>query len=76
MIAKLLAHRCFNLEGSGAQTLVPPKVTKNQYCQNIHRAPQTHLWLIKVWFSASTFVLKIVTFAKPETVIGNLWGRC
>ena len=20
------------------------------------RAPQTHLWLIKIWFSASTFV--------------------
>ncbi len=34
IIAKLLVHRCFNLEGSGAQTLVPPKVTKNQYCQN------------------------------------------
>jgi hypothetical protein len=30
-------------------------------------APQTHLWLIKVWFSASTFVVKIATFAKPET---------
>jgi hypothetical protein len=27
------------------------------------------LWLIKVWFSASTFVLKIATFAKPETVM-------
>jgi hypothetical protein len=27
------------------------------------------LWLIKVWFSASTFVVKIATFAKPETVI-------
>jgi len=23
------------------------------------------------WFSASTFVVKIATFAKPETVIGN-----
>jgi len=34
-------------------------------------APQTHLWLIKVWFSASTFVVKIATFAKPETVGGN-----
>jgi hypothetical protein len=33
-------------------------------------APQTHLWLIKVWFSASTFVVKIATFAKPETVMG------
>jgi hypothetical protein len=32
-------------------------------------APQTHLWLIKVWFSASTFVVKIATFAKPETVM-------
>jgi hypothetical protein len=31
-------------------------------------APQTHLWLIKVWFSASTFVVKIATFAKPEIV--------
>gem|GEM_PF-3846701 len=30
-------------------------------------APQTHLWLIKVWFSALTFVVKIATFAKPET---------
>jgi hypothetical protein len=29
------------------------------------------LWLIKVWFSASTFVVKIATFAKPETVIAN-----
>jgi hypothetical protein len=27
------------------------------------------LWLIKIWFSASTFVVKIATFAKPETVI-------
>jgi hypothetical protein len=31
-------------------------------------APQTHLWLIKHWFSASTFVVKIATFAKPDTV--------
>jgi hypothetical protein len=29
------------------------------------------LWLIKVWFSASTFVVKIATFAKPETVMCN-----
>ena len=34
-------------------------------------APQTHLWLIKGWFSASTFVVKIATFAKPETVVCN-----
>jgi hypothetical protein len=26
------------------------------------------LWLIKVWFSASTFVVKIATFAKLQTV--------
>jgi hypothetical protein len=26
---------------------------------------------MKVWFSASTFVVKIATFAKPETVSGN-----
>jgi len=30
-----------------------------------------HSWLIKVWFSASTFVVKIATFAKPENVIGH-----
>jgi hypothetical protein len=27
------------------------------------------LWLIKVWFSASTFVVKIATFAKRQTVV-------
>ncbi|MCX6351391.1 MAG: hypothetical protein NTX03_05990 [Bacteroidetes bacterium] len=37
-------------------------------------APQTHLWLIKHWFSASTFVVKIATFAKPETVSGHAWA--
>jgi hypothetical protein len=31
-------------------------------------APQKHSWLIKVWFSASTFGVKIATFAKPENV--------
>jgi hypothetical protein len=31
-------------------------------------APQKHLWLIEHWFSASTFVVKIATFAKPESV--------
>jgi len=35
------------------------------------RAPQTHLWLIKHWFSASTFVANIATFAKPQTVMPN-----
>jgi hypothetical protein len=28
-----------------------------------------HFWLIKHWFSASTFVVKIATFTKPETVL-------
>jgi transposase InsO family protein len=36
------------------------------------RASQTHLRLIKVWFSGSIFVVKIATFAKPENVIGKL----
>jgi hypothetical protein len=30
--------------------------------------PEVSGWLIKVWFSASTFVVKIATFAKPENV--------
>jgi hypothetical protein len=34
-------------------------------------APHQHLWSIKVWFSASTFVVKISTFAKPENVSSN-----
>jgi hypothetical protein len=34
-------------------------------------APQTHLWLTKIWFSASTFVVKIATFAKRKTVMCN-----
>jgi hypothetical protein len=38
-------------------------------------APQTHLWLIKIWFSASTFVVKIATFAKPGNVIANFKTR-
>jgi len=37
-------------------------------------APQTHLWLIKDWFSASTFVVKIATFAKPETVVRHFFA--
>jgi hypothetical protein len=34
-------------------------------------APQTHLWLIKVWFFTSIFVVKSATFAKPENVMGK-----
>ena len=34
-------------------------------------APKTHLLLIIVWVSASTFVVEIATFAKPENVICN-----
>jgi len=29
--------------------------------------PQTHLWLIKHWFYASTFVVKIATFANASS---------
>jgi hypothetical protein len=39
-------------------------------------APQTHLWLIKVWFSASIFVVKIATFAKSETVMPHAMSNC
>jgi hypothetical protein len=39
-------------------------------------APQTHLWLVKVWFSASKFVVKIATFAKPENVKKNPTHIC
>jgi hypothetical protein len=35
-------------------------------------ATQKHLWLIQVWFSASTFVVKIASFAKTENVLRNL----
>jgi hypothetical protein len=38
-------------------------------------APQTHFWLIKHWFSALTFVVKIATFAKPETVTSYFKNR-
>jgi hypothetical protein len=34
-------------------------------------APQTHLWLIKVWFFASIFVVKIATIAKRQTVMSK-----
>ncbi len=32
-------------------------------------ASQTHFWLIKRLFSASTFVVSVATFANPENVI-------
>jgi hypothetical protein len=35
-------------------------------------APQTVLWLNKHWFSASTFVVKIATFAKRQNVTCKL----
>ena len=34
-------------------------------------APHIHLWLIKVWFSASAFVVKIATLTKLENVGDN-----
>jgi len=45
----------------------PMQVDRSGQCA----APQRHLWLIKVWFSASTFVVKIATFAKPENVVAH-----
>jgi hypothetical protein len=33
------------------------------------RSPQTNFWLIKHLFSASSIVVKIATFAKPQTVV-------
>jgi CubicO group peptidase (beta-lactamase class C family) len=38
-------------------------------------APQKVLWLIKVWFSASRFVVKFATFAKRENVSGNFKNK-
>jgi len=35
--------------------------------KTISNTQQTHLRLIKLWFSASTFVAKITNFATPET---------
>jgi len=37
---------------------------------------ETHLWLIKVWFSASTFAVKIPTFSKPETAMAKTQVCC
>jgi hypothetical protein len=34
--------------------------------------PEVSGWLIKVWFFASIFVVKIATFAKRQTVKG-IW---
>jgi hypothetical protein len=31
-------------------------------------SPKKHLWLIKVWFSASTFVVKIATTPSRKTL--------
>jgi hypothetical protein len=53
-----------------------PRKTEGQLVTGVWQkwrfsAPQTHLWLIKVWFSASTFVVKIATFAKRQNVTSN-----
>jgi CRP-like cAMP-binding protein len=34
-------------------------------------ALHTYLWLITVWFSAATFVVKFATFAKPEFLLAR-----
>jgi hypothetical protein len=56
-----------------SQTTEKPRQREGQLVTRVWQkwrfsAPQTVLWLIKVWFSASTFVVKIATFAKPATV--------
>ncbi|MBK7573522.1 MAG: hypothetical protein IPI10_18715 [Bacteroidetes bacterium] len=38
-------------------------------------APQTHLWLIKVWFYASTFVVKIATFFRGKRFCYFYFGK-
>ena len=38
-------------------------------------APQTHLWLIKVWFSASTLVVKIPPIANLQNVSGKALAK-
>lgn len=35
-------------------------------------APQTLLRLIKVWFTASTFVVKIDTFTSQQTIVWKI----
>lgn len=35
-------------------------------------APQTHLRLTKLCYSASTFVVKIINFLQLQTVLGHL----
>jgi len=37
-------------------------------------APQTHLWLIKHWLSASSFVVKIANFLQLQTVMCDLYN--
>ncbi len=47
------------------ESITITKATKNWQFS----APQTHFWLMKHWFFATPFVVKIATFAKPENVI-------
>ena len=36
--------------------------------------PEVSGWLIKHWYSASTLVVKIATFAKPQNVVRHAMG--
>jgi len=75
--AKACKRVCLsNRTDTAPQQTDKPRKTEGQLVTRVWQkwrfsTPQTHLWLIKVWFSASTFVVKIATFAKPETVSGN-----
>jgi len=51
-------HSCASAELCGQKKRLITAPTKNWRFS----APQTHLWLIKHWFSASTFVVKIANF--------------
>ena len=67
-LAKIVSHNCppvvievqlnFMPNMSGKEALVVTRFWQKWRFS----APQTQLWLIKVWFSASTFVVKIANF--------------
>jgi hypothetical protein len=72
--AKACKRVCLpNRTDTASQTTDKPRQTEGQLVTRVWQkwrfsAPQTVLWLIKVWFSASSSVVKIATFAKPENV--------
>jgi len=75
--AKACKRVCLpNLTDKASQRTNLPRPKEGQLVTRVWQkwrfsAPQTHLWLIKVLCSASSSVVTIATFAKPETVIGK-----